>query len=78
MLDTTHKTLEITFNESAWPKQYWTNGSNIAALRFGDNGAKQMLGVIGSNVLPVSNFTQQLPTTRNNMHQGTVQKDARL
>ena len=39
MLDTTHKTLEITFNASAWPKQYWkscANGSNIVALRFGD------------------------------------------
>ena len=43
MLETTHKTLEITFNASTWPKQYWkscVNGSNIVALRFGDNGAK--------------------------------------
>ena len=25
-------------------------GSNIVALRFGDHGTKEMLGVVGSNV----------------------------
>ena len=34
-----------------------------------------MLGVVGAKVSPVSNFAQQVPTTRNNMQQG-VQTDA--
>ena len=36
---------------------------------------KEMLGVVGSNVWPVSDFEQRLPRTRNNMQQG-VQTDA--
>ena len=40
---------------------------NIIALRFG--GIKELLEVLGSKVLPVSNFWQQLPTTRSNMQQ---------
>ena len=36
---------------------------------------KEILRVVSSKVLLVSNFAQQLPTTRNNMYQ-CVQKDA--
>ena len=53
-------------------------GSNIVGLRFGDhrtNYIKEILRVVSSKVLLVSNFAQQLPTTRNNMQQ-SVQKDA--
>ena len=66
-------------NERAWPKQCWkscANGSNIVALRFGDHGTKEMLGVVGWKLWPVSNFAQQhATTTSNNMKQG-VQTDA--
>ena len=48
---------------------------NIIALRFGDHGTKEILGVLGSKVLPVSNFWQQLPTTCSNMQQN-IQMDA--
>ena len=37
-------------NERAWPQKCWNsyaNGSNIVALRFGDHGIKEMLGVVG-------------------------------
>ena len=50
-------------------------GSNIVGLRFGDHTKKEILRVVSSNVLLVSNFAQQLPTTRNNMQQ-SVQKNA--
>jgi len=33
--------------------------SNIVALRFGDHGTKEMLGIVGSKVGPVSNFAQE-------------------
>ena len=49
---------EIVCNERAWPQQCWkscANGSNIVALRFGDHGTKEMLGVVGLKVCPVSN-----------------------
>ena len=65
-------------NERARPQQCWkscANGSNIVALRFGDHGTKEMLGVVGWKVWPVSNFAQQHATTSNNMQQG-VQTDA--
>ena len=64
-------------NARAWPQQCWkscANGSNIVALRFGDHGTKEMLGVVGWKVWPVSNFAQQHATTSNNMQQG-VQTD---
>ena len=50
-MDATHKTFETTCNARAWPHQYWkscANGSNFVALRFGDHGTKEMLGVVGS------------------------------
>ena len=28
----------------------FANGSNIVALRFGDNGTNEMLGVVGSKI----------------------------
>ena len=55
-------------NARARPQQCWKscpNGSNIVALRFGDHGTKEMLGVVGWKVWPVSNFVQQHLTTCN-------------
>ena len=66
--DTTHKSLYTMHNKRAWPQQCWkscANGSNIVALRFGDHGTKEMLGVVGWKVWPVSNFAQQHATTCN-------------
>ena len=60
-------------NERARPQQCWkscANGSNIVALRFGDQGTKEMLGVVGS----LTGF-KFCATTSNNMQQG-VQTDA--
>ena len=71
--DTTHKSLWSMRNERALPQQCWkscANGSNIVALLFGDHGTKEMLGVIGWKVWPVSKFAQQHATTSNNMQQG--------
>ena len=37
-------------NERSWPQQCWkscANGSNVVALRSGDHGTKEMLGVVG-------------------------------
>ena len=48
--DTTHRSLKTMRNERARPQQCWescANGSNIVALRFGDNGTTEMLGVVG-------------------------------
>ena len=46
-------------NAHSWPEQCWksyANGSNIVVLRFGDQGTKEILGVVGSKFWPVSNF----------------------
>ena len=40
------------------------NGSNIVALRFGDHGTEEMVGVVRSKDWPVSNCAQQLPAIR--------------
>ena len=51
--DTTHMTLETMCNARAWPQQCWkscANGSTTVALRVGDHGTKEMLGVVGSKV----------------------------
>ena len=72
--DTTHESLWSMRNERALPQQCWksyANGSNIVALRFGDHRTKEMLGVIGWNVWPVSNFAQQHATTCNRVSQRT-------
>ena len=48
--DTTHKSLLTMRNERARPQKCWkscANGSNFIALRFGDHGRKEMLGVVG-------------------------------
>ena len=48
--DTTHKSSLTMCNERARPQKCWkscANGSNIVALRFGDHGTKEMLGVVG-------------------------------
>ena len=50
-------------------------GSNIVGLRFGDHTTKEILRVVSSKVLLVSNFAQPFATTRNNMQQ-SVKKDA--
>ena len=76
--NTTHKSLKSMRNECAWPQQCWksfANGSNIVALRFGDHGTKEMLGVGGWKVWPVSNFAQRHATTSNSMQRG-VETDA--
>ena len=76
--DTTHKPFYTMRNSRPWPQQCWkscANGSNIVVLRFSDRGTKEMLGVVGWKVWPVSNVAQQHATTSNNMQQG-VQTDA--
>ena len=61
--------METLRNARAWPQQCWeicANGTNVVALRLGDHRTKEMLGVVGSKVWPVSNFipndTQQHAT----------------
>ena len=64
---------ETMCNSCAWPQQCWkscANRLNIVALRFGDHRKKLTLGVVRAKVSPVSNFAQQLPTTRSNIEQG--------
>ena len=63
--DTTQKTLEITCDARAWSQQCCKSsaiGSNIVALRFGDHGTTEMLGVVGLAV-------DQSQTLRNNSQQ---------
>ena len=53
-------------NARAWPKQCWkscADGSNNVALRFGDHGTNEMLGVVGSKVWTNSNFAHQHTAT---------------
>ena len=79
--DTTHMTLETMCNARAWPQQCWkscANGSNIVALRVGDHGTKEMLGVVGSKVWPVSNFVQQPTTTYKTDVTCNIQQDCEL
>ena len=45
------------------------NESNIFALCFGDQGKKEIVGVLGLKVWPVSNLVQQLATTCNRVPQ---------
>ena len=66
--DTTHKTFETMFIARAWPQQCrksCANGSNVVVLRFGDQGIKEMLGVVGLEVWPVSKLCA---TTRRKQH----------
>ena len=45
--NTTHRSLKSICNERVWPLQCWKNhahGSNIVALRFGNQRTKEMLG----------------------------------
>ena len=53
-----------------------SQSNNIVVLCFGDHRTKEMLGVVGSKLVSVSNFAQQLPTTYNNMQQD-VQTDVK-
>ena len=48
------------------------NERNIVGPRFDDRETIEMLALVGSEVLPVSNFIQQLPTSRNNTQQHTT------
>ena len=48
------------------------NERNIVGPRFDDRETIEMLTLVGSEVLPVSNFIQQLPTSRNNTQQHTT------
>ena len=71
--DAAHKSLETMCNARAWPQQCWrsyANGSNTDALRFGDHGTNERLGVV-----------DRFQTLRNNSqehakHAGGVQTDA--
>ena len=66
--DTTHKTFETMFIARARPQQCrksCANGSIIVALRFGNQGIKEMLGVVGLKVWPVSKLCA---TTRRKQH----------
>ena len=57
-------------NARLWPQECLKGMckriQHIVALRFGDDGTREMWGLVGSKVWPVSNFAQQFPTTRNN------------
>ena len=67
--DKSHKTLESMCNARTWHQKCWescANGSNIIALRFGDHGTEEMLGVVGSKSLTRFKFCA---TTRNNKQQ---------
>ena len=48
------------------------NEPNIVGPRFDDRETKEMLALVGAEVWPVSNFIQQLPTSRNNTQQHTT------
>ena len=68
--DTTHRSLKTMRNERARPQQCWescANGSNIVALRFVDNGTKEMLGM--SCWLKSLTGFKLCATTRNNIQQ---------
>ena len=72
--DTDHKTsMRLSGPNSVGRAMLY--GSNIVGLRIGDHTTKEILRVVSSKVLLMSNFAQQLPTTRNNMQQ-SVQKNA--
>ena len=79
--DTTLKTLLAVCNAHTWPQQCWkscANASNIVALRLGDHGTKELLGVAGSKFdqfQTLRNISKQHATTCNNMQQD-VQTDA--
>ena len=63
--DTTHKSLLTMRNECAWPNNVGRAVQTNPTLlrRFGDHGTKEILGVVGWKLWPVSNFAQQHPTT---------------
>ena len=46
------------------------NERNIVGPRFDDRETIEMLALVGSEVWPVSNFIQHLPTSRNNTQHG--------
>ena len=46
------------------------NERNIVGPRFDDHETIEMLALVSSEVWPVSNFMQQLPTSRNNTQHG--------
>ena len=63
-------------NALAWPQQCWkscASRSNIVALRFGEHGTKEILGVVGSKVWPVCKLWA---TTRSQQFPTAVQTDA--
>ena len=72
--DTDHKTsMRVSGPNHVGTAMHY--GSNIVGLRFGDQRTKKILRVVSSKVLLLSNFAQQLPTTRKNVQRG-LQKDA--
>ena len=82
--DTTHNTLEARCNAHAWPQQCWKSSvnGNIVALSFGDQGTKEIWGVVTcwlKSLTGLKRFatSQQHATTSNNTQQG-VQMDVCL
>ena len=66
--DTTHKSLLTMRNERARPQKCWkscANGSNIIALRFGDQKCWELLAEKFDRFQTLLNNTQQHPTTCN-------------
>ena len=66
--DTTHKSLLTMRNERARPQKCWkscANGSNIIALRFGDQKCWELLAEKFDRFQTLRNNTQQHPTTCN-------------
>ena len=65
----------VAFSARAPAQHCWmccANERNIVGPRFDDREKIEMLALVGSEVWPVLNFIQQLPTTRNNTQQHTT------
>ena len=63
----------VAFSARAPAQHCWmccANERNIVGPRFDDRETIEMLALVGSEVWPVSNFIQQLPTSRNNTQHG--------
>ena len=59
----------VAFSARAPAQHCWmccANERNVVGPRFDDRETIEMLALVGSEVLTVSNFIQQLPTSRNN------------
>ena len=65
--------IQRTLGRFPSPTPCWrANERNIVGPRFHDRERIEMKALVGSEVWPVSNFIQQLPTSRNNTQQHTT------